>query len=591
MAYLYSAWIADPNHSWVYKYTNNAIESKASTGGDPNGICVATNKTTVIITNRSDNTISIYNNGTRVKDLAVGKQPWGVCQGQSIDLGASTLMTFYVTNYADNTVSRIVTDINGENAYIDSEYNVGLGPRGVCSDKDGNIYVANYVDSTVTPILAGKRVSDNIEVALNPEGICSNASGEIFVACSTSGVVSKIRSLQKVRDYTVGSIPRCVAVDTNDNVWVTNFNSSSVAKINADGTINTYTVGTNPYGIAVDVNSNIWVLNYSDSSVDNSAVNGHITILNSSGTIIEDITTAQYNPCAFGDFTGMQAAINLANSSSISADGTRKIGWDDLTPELQNIINHLILPDTILAKYVTLEKHPGYSNVQEALDALLYEKPNILEFNVTPSICQTGSSQFTFECNWSIDSTYIASQVLTIDGVEIARIKPGINVFTIVLPEDKAIQDNKVITLNITDTSGATFTATAEVKFCDKIYWGASAMAALTKSEEIRNIGGSASQNDWITVTSDEKYTKAVSFNASGGKYLYIAVPSAYGFDEMKDFHVGQLHDSNWEVTREFEFLNESGYTTKYDIFRSGFMQTGANIEVSIVHEPSNYAG
>lgn len=585
MAYLYSAYVADTNHNWLYKYTNNAIESKVSTGGDPNGICVATNKTTVILTNRSDNTISIYRNGTRIKDLAVGKQPWGVCQGHSIDMGSNTLLTFYVSNYSDNTVTRVVTDSDGSNAYVDNTFNVGLGPRGICADTGGNIFVANYVASTVTPILSGKRVSDEIEVGLNPEGICSNASGDIFVACNTSGIVSKIHNLAKVRDYSVGAIPRCVAADTNDNIWVTNYNSQSVSKITPEGEVINYPVGINPYGIAIDANENILVLNHSDSTINQAAVNGHITVLNMTGDVIDDIDTAQYNPCAFGDFTGLQASIVLNNNSSYSTDGTRKIGWEDLTPELQNIINHLILPDSIAAKDVSLDNQPMYTNVQDALDALLYEKPTINNFTITPDICQTGSTQYTFECAWDINSTYIQSQVITIDGIEIARVKPGIMNHTITLEEGKGLTDNTVVTLNITDSSGATFTATKEIRFRNKIYWGCSAVSALTKSEEIRNIGGSTSQNDWMDITSDDSYSKSLTFNASGGKYIYIAVPSAFGFNEENDFHVGQLHDSDWLVTREFEFTNESGFITKYDIFRSGNIQTGANIQVNINHE------
>ena len=53
--------------------------------------------------------------------------------------------------------------------------------------------------------------------------------------------------------------------------------------------------------------------------------------------------------------------------------------------------------------------------------------------------------------------------------------------------------------------------------------------------------------------------------DASGGKYLYFAMPSSFGCDATK-FKIGGLFNSAWTlVTRAY--VNINGYSESFDIF------------------------
>lgn len=301
MAYLNNIYSADPNKAFVYKISDDKVENRVSTGTKPNGICVSTDQTTVLVTNMDDNTVSIFRNGSKVRDWPVGTQPWGVCQGIAHDNDPGT--PYYVSNYTDNTVTKFFISSTGV-VTEGKTYSVGKGPRGLCSDPTGNIYVANYNSSTVSVIgYVTDLVGGEIEVASSPQQICSTTNGDIYVACSTSGVVTKIVSNNKTTDITVGRKPMGICVDKNNAIWVTNYKSNTICKIINDEIALTTTITGYPAFIDCDNNNNLWVYSHETKK---------LIKLNKTGVIIEEIET-DYNPSAYGDFTGMQASMIVGN--------------------------------------------------------------------------------------------------------------------------------------------------------------------------------------------------------------------------------------------------------------------------------------
>lgn len=577
MGYLNSVYAADPNKGFLYKITNDAIETKLTTGRNPSGVCVSTDKTTVLVTNIDDNTVTVFRNDTRIKDIAVGTQPWSICQGIARDSDPG--IPYYVSNYTDGTVTKIYVSTNGA-VSVGKTYRVGLGPRGICCDPNGNIYVANYLSNTVS-IIGYKTdlVGTDIRVSINPNAVCSDGAGNIYVACSSAGLVSKISNEAKVEDIIVGKLPYGLCCDSNNNIWVTNYNSNTVTKITASGETSSYDVGTSPSAVCADSFGNIWVFNHDSKNISK---------LSNAGTVIDTIE-CDYNPTAVGDFTGMQASYVIGDSSDYDEEGNKKIGWDDLSPQLQNIINHMILPENILASNVTLEGHAALGTVQAALDMLLYSKPSIANFTVTPSVVQLGSKLTTLDFRWEIPEntdTYVVSQVITdISGRVIETVPPGVYAVTHVFGTGDEVSSNSTYTITVTDSTGATISAMAGVKFLQKIYWGTSASSAITTSAEIIAL----QNNDFMELGENEEYDRTFSFNAEGGRYLYFAIPKAFAIN-ADDFMIGNFYNNNWEITDEFDFTNESGNSQKYMIFRLKDLQHASDIEVRIVHSGSETA-
>jgi len=73
-------------------------------------------------------------------------------------------------------------------------------------------------------------------------------------------------------------------------------------------------------------------------------------------------------------------------------------------------------------------------------------------------------------------------------------------------------------------------------------------------------------------------YNKAVTYDATGGKYLYYAFPASFGTPSRVT--VGGLTFSDFTVTT-LDFTNASGHTETYNVIRLNNMQTGAAINVN----------
>ena len=92
-----------------------------------------------------------------VLTISVGNRPWAVAYSSNGDI--------YVTNYGDSTVSVIDTATNS----VVKTISVGSVPYGVAYSSNGDIYVANYSDNTVSVIsTATNSVVKTISVGSGP---------------------------------------------------------------------------------------------------------------------------------------------------------------------------------------------------------------------------------------------------------------------------------------------------------------------------------------------------------------------------------------------------------------------------------------
>jgi streptogramin lyase len=589
MAYLSSIWavannsVNDTALKGLYKYTNDTLDGvKLETGNAPWAICVATNKSDVYVVNQDDATVSRYQSGERMKDISTGgSTPYGVCQGIIPDSNGN--YPIFVTNYATNTVSKIVNDS------VQEVIPVGTGPRGICVDRGGNIWVANYTSNDVSVIWKGVTVyNKTIKVATGPDGICSDTKGNIYVACSVSGVVSKISNQIKVADINVGSAPRGICTDDNNNIWVSNFNSRTVTKINgADLSTTDFPAGSGPLSIGLRKNpatnsTDIAVFNYTDKTIMRLDIR--------TGTELGTIETG-YNPMGFGDFTGMQTYLMRLQYDGQNPGGVTKTGWDDLSDDLQKIILGQIDPGiTHKASDIILSGHPDYPTVQAALDEILYVDPVVGSFNITNpinAIAEVGSKINTVNFAWTATNLdNIVSQTILCasnDKASVGSVAPGI--MSAVLNDTTNtlnLQTNTTWTLTVRTKKGD-ITRSALLKFLPKMYYGVTKKAVYTSAEIT-----ALSNNEFIEADENNSISKTMKFDATGGNYLVFAVPSAFRMNAGGDITIGGFINSDWDVKQDFSITNASGYTNKYDIYTSKNIQTDENLVVVITYTGGN---
>lgn len=206
----------------------------------------------------------------------------------------------------------------------------------------------------------------------------------------------------------------------------------------------------------------------------------------------------------------------------------------------------------------TNDQYPEMQNLQDAMDKLLY---------VTPTISisgggnyEIGSTRATTTLTWVWNKT-IVSQSLN---QGIGSLDPALRTYTY----NTAISSDTTFT--ITGTDGTTQkSASTNVKFLPKRYWGVSAKTSLTDAE--------------IIALSSELSTTRVqtrTFDCSGGKYFYFAIKTSYCNGIA--FKVGGLSFSDMLVETR-QFTNASGYTDSYNIYRVNNIQTGSAIQVEVL--------
>jgi len=204
-----------------------------------------------------------------------------------------------------------------------------------------------------------------------------------------------------------------------------------------------------------------------------------------------------------------------------------------------------------------------YTNVEAALDALLYVAPVITSFTNDVGTVEIGSTVNDVNLAWAYNKT-MTTQVIN---QSVGDIPAG--TFTAALT-GLALVANRTWTLSASDGTN-TVTRNTSISFMNKRYWGVSSATLLSVADIL-----ALSQE----FASGRAQTKTM--NATGGKYLYFVMPTAFNCDPSK-FKINGLYNSAWVKVTDAAFTNTSGHTSSYDIFRSQNLQTGSNIAVEIV--------
>jgi sugar lactone lactonase YvrE len=166
-------------------------------------------------------------------------------------------------------------------------------PQGIVSDRQGNIWIANCGNNTVTRYAHGNpKAFSSIGLGIQkPFDIAFNRRGQAFVTGNGDNAVAMLNpDGTSARPPITGggmSRPLGIAADSYGNMWISNSAVAgpscpgappakptfkpSLTLINSDGTavMGPFTGGglTIPFGIAVDGHDNVWVANFAGQRV------------------------------------------------------------------------------------------------------------------------------------------------------------------------------------------------------------------------------------------------------------------------------------------------------------------------------------
>jgi sugar lactone lactonase YvrE len=291
----------------------------------------------------------------------------------------------YVSEYSGNQIRKItpdgvVTTFAGSSSPGTSN---GTGtaarfnrPNGIAIDASRNIYVAdewNHRIRKITPVgvvttFAGSSLGSNngtgTAAQFNyPSGVAVDGSGNIFVCDRSNNLIRKITPSGVVTTFAGSGSPgntngtgtaatfanpTGIAIDANDNLYITDYSNHSVRKITSSSVVTTLAgpVGTTgtwgtsngtgtsarfnyPYHVVIDSDENLYVSDYNNHKIRKITSSGVVTTYAGSGTA--------------GSANGTGTAATFDNPKGLAIDASDNIYVADfdnhiirkITPPLQ----------------------------------------------------------------------------------------------------------------------------------------------------------------------------------------------------------------------------------------------------------------
>lgn len=268
---------------------------------------------------------------------------WGSADGIgtaarfSVPLGLTvdSANNIYVADYGDSTIRKItasgaVNTLAGRSGgYPGDDEGIGSAarfalPTGIALDNTGNVYVADTLNKAIRKITPAGLVSTLADLDGNgipadhrswtsqgPHGVAVDSTGNVYVADTSNGLILKITPTGMVSTLAGSidggpsvdgtgaqarfSLPRGIAVDSADYIYVADTYSHTIRKITPTGIVSTlaglagasgHTDGTGssarfgfPMGVAVDKNGNIYVADTESHTIRKITANGFVTTL------------------------------------------------------------------------------------------------------------------------------------------------------------------------------------------------------------------------------------------------------------------------------------------------------------------------
>ena len=243
----------------------------------------------------------------------------------------------------------------------------------------------------------------------------------------------------------------------------------------------------------------------------------------------------------------------------------------------------------------------GTYSIQQMFDLLLYPyTPPTLSLSANNIIRQFGSSN-AVTLTWSVVKTTETITGITVDNTSVIPNGGNQNstkVTTATHSVTPGVQQVQTFTMSVVDASLKTTTKTATVTWQHKIYWGTVDLSSLNNpnlttspslstsvgsyiagsASLLRNLtGAGVSPGSAFSTTYSRTYTNMVGSN----KYLIWGHPTAFGSSLV--FTVNNLTIAAFtKVCSSIAFVNESGFSTNYDIWISNTQYNSPSTTVII---------
>ena len=226
---------------------------------------------------------------------SVSSSPLTQPNGVAIDNAAATggTATVYVAGYANGVIGRFNASTG---AYI-NDYaagtSVNAGPAALSIDKSGNIWTANYLESTVgmqtsTATTAAKIYTSGTLAA--PVDIATDNAGNLYLSDYGDSNLTKFTSAgvgSVFNSACGGGGGDAVAVDNSNKVWCANYQSLIAVSGSGSPNVSLSFTNTGEYqdSVALDGSSNVWT-----AAEDNNGTSGEIYEFDNSGNPLNSST-------------------------------------------------------------------------------------------------------------------------------------------------------------------------------------------------------------------------------------------------------------------------------------------------------------
>lgn len=205
---------------------------------------------------------------------------------------------------------------------------------------------------------------------------------------------------------------------------------------------------------------------------------------------------------------------------------------------------------SITADNVTYGRN-SFTTVGAALDSLFYVYPSVTSFTNDVGTVETGSSVSSVNLAWAFNKTIVSQSINQGVGALPAAQRAA--------TASGPFVSSTTFTLTASDDHANACNGNTTVSFMQKRYWGTNSAASLS-DVQVRALSSE--------FASSRAQTKTISPSA---EYIYFAYPASFG---AAAFTVNGLPNTDWTlVTRAF--VNASGYSESYHIYRSNNVLTG----------------
>lgn len=149
-------------------------------------------------------------------------------------------------------------------------YAVVLGADGLAMDANGNLYAANYGQSTVYKVDTEKNVSTFLSNQPGAAGMALDNEGNLYLATYRTNQISRIALANNDTEAFASGIAAPIALefDSEGNLWTNNNVNNAVTKIDREGNSSTITIDIyNNSSLTLDDNDNVYVSDYASGRI------------------------------------------------------------------------------------------------------------------------------------------------------------------------------------------------------------------------------------------------------------------------------------------------------------------------------------